>query len=54
MWYITLGYLLVSAPFAILFWLILIVAKRKDESNAVDVSEEQPEDTERELSITAW
>lgn len=40
MWYIILGYLLVSAPVAILFWLLLIVAKRKDESNAIDSSKE--------------
>jgi hypothetical protein len=40
MWYIILGYLLVSAPVAILLWLVLIAAKRKDERDPVDSSEE--------------
>ena len=40
MWYIILGYLLVSALGAILFWLLLIAATRKDESSAIDSSKE--------------
>jgi hypothetical protein len=40
MWYIILGYLIVSALFAILFWFILIASKRKDEEHAVDSVEE--------------
>jgi len=40
MWYIIVGYLLVSALVAILFWLLLIASKRKDESNAIDSSKE--------------
>ena len=48
MWYIILGYLLISAPFAILFWLILVVAKRSGERNTLDVLEEEPEESEME------
>jgi hypothetical protein len=44
MWYIILGYLLVSALAAILFWLVLIVAKRSDERNTLDLSEDEPKD----------
>lgn len=44
MWYIALGYLLVSLPFAILYWLILIVAKRSDAKTGLDLSEDEPED----------
>ena len=43
MWYIILGYLLVSALFALLFWLLLIAAKRKGEGAALDLPEEQAE-----------
>jgi hypothetical protein len=45
MWYIILGYLFVSALVAILLWLILIVAKRSDERNTLDLSEDEPKDT---------
>jgi hypothetical protein len=44
MWYIILGYLLFSALFAILFWLILIVAKRSDARTTLDFSEDEPKD----------
>jgi hypothetical protein len=41
MWYIVAGYLIVSALVATLFWLLLIVAKRSDEKNTADFSEEE-------------
>jgi hypothetical protein len=44
MWYIILGYLIVSALFAILFWLILIASKRKDEEHPV----ESPDESEKQ------
>jgi hypothetical protein len=44
MWCIILGYLLFSALFAILLWLILIVAKRSDARTTSDSSEEEPKD----------
>jgi len=40
MWYILLGYLIVSALFAILFWFILVASKRKDKEYPVDTPEE--------------
>ncbi len=43
-WYIILGCMIVSALFAILFWLVLIVAKRSDEKNPLDFSEDEPAD----------
>jgi hypothetical protein len=46
MWYIILGYLLVSALLATLFWLVLIVAKRSDERNTVDFSEDESKERE--------
>jgi len=45
MWYIIVGYLLVSALLAILLWLVLIVAKRSDERNTLDLSEDESKDT---------
>jgi hypothetical protein len=45
MWYIIFGYLSISALAAILFWLILIVAKRSGERNTLDLSEDEPQDT---------
>jgi len=46
MWYIALGiYLFISALLAMLFWLILIVAKRSDERNTSDISEYEPKET---------
>ena len=44
MLYIILGYLLVSAPLAILFWLVLVVAKRSDERSMLDFPEDEPKD----------
>jgi hypothetical protein len=44
MLYIILGYLLVSALSAILFWLILIVAKRSREKDASNFSEDESKD----------
>jgi hypothetical protein len=44
MWYIILGYLVVSALFALLFWLVLIVAKRSDKKIDLDLSEEESKD----------
>jgi hypothetical protein len=41
MLYVVLGYLLVSGLFALLFWLMLVVAKRSDERNTLDSSEEE-------------
>jgi hypothetical protein len=46
MWYIILGYLLVSALLAILFWLALIAAKRSDERSAINSSEEESKERE--------
>jgi hypothetical protein len=46
MWYIILGYFLISAFLAILFWLALIVAKQSDERNTVDFSEEESQEKE--------
>lgn len=43
MWYIILAYLIVSALFAILFWLVLIVSKRSDQKT-IDFSEDESED----------
>jgi hypothetical protein len=51
MWYIILGYFLVSGLLATLFWLALIVAKRSDERRTVDFSEEESQ--EREMHHTA-
>jgi hypothetical protein len=51
MWYIILGYFLVSALLAILFWLALIVAKRSDERKTVDFPEEESQ--EREMNHIA-
>jgi hypothetical protein len=36
--------MIVSALFAILFWLVLIAAKRSDEKNTLDFSEDEPAD----------
>jgi hypothetical protein len=36
--------MIVSALFALLFWLVLIVAKRSDEKNAPDLAEDEPAD----------
>jgi hypothetical protein len=41
MLYAVIGYLLVSGLFALLYWLILVVAKRSDERNTLDSSEEE-------------
>lgn len=46
MWSIILGYLLVSALFALLFWIVLIVARRKDENDVSEHSEEESADRE--------
>jgi hypothetical protein len=46
MWYIILGYLLVSALLATLFWLALIVAKRSDERRTIDSPEEESKERE--------
>lgn len=43
MWYIILGYLIVSALFAILFWFILVASKRRDEEHPVESPEESEE-----------
>ena len=43
MWYIILGYLVVSALFAVLFWFILVASKRKDEIHPVESTEESEE-----------
>ena len=51
MWYIIFGYLIVSALLAILFWLALIVAKRSDERNTLDLSEDESKD--REISLAS-
>jgi hypothetical protein len=51
MWYLILGYFLVSAFLAILFWLALIVAKRSDERKTVDFPEEESQ--EREMNHIA-
>ena len=48
MWYIILGYLIVSAIFAILFWLVLIAAKRKDEGDSVESLDDSEE---REIKL---
>jgi hypothetical protein len=53
MWYIILGYLLVSALFALLFWLLLIAAKRKEEETALDLPEEQAEDSQPQDSYNS-
>jgi hypothetical protein len=39
MLYTILGYLLISAPFAVLFWIALVAAKRKEESHSIESSE---------------
>jgi hypothetical protein len=44
MWYAILGYLLISALFAALFWFVLIVAKRSDKRNPLDFSEHEAKD----------
>ena len=44
MWYIILAYMIVSALFALLFWLVLIVSKRSDQKNPIDFSEDEYED----------
>jgi hypothetical protein len=46
MWYIILGYLIVSALLALLFWLALIVAKRSDERKTIEFSEEESKEKE--------
>jgi len=46
MWYIIIGiYLVISAIFALIFWFSLIAAKRSDEKDALDSSDNKPEDT---------
>ena len=45
MWYVILGYLLISALLAMLFWLALIVAKRSDEKNILDFSDDESKDS---------
>jgi hypothetical protein len=44
MWYLIFGYLLVSGFFAMLFWFILIVAKRSDKRTPLDLSEDEVKD----------
>jgi hypothetical protein len=41
-----LGYLLVSAIFTVLFWVILIVAKRSDERTTLDFSDDESKEQE--------
>jgi len=45
MLYVILGYLLISALLAILFWLVLIVAKRSDEKDTLGSSEDESRDS---------
>ena len=45
MWYVILAYLVISALLATLFWLALIVAKRSDEKNTLDFSEDEFKDS---------
>jgi hypothetical protein len=46
MWYIALGiYLFISALSAILFWIILIVAKQSDNKTPLDPSESESKDS---------
>jgi hypothetical protein len=44
MWYMILVYLVISALFAGIFWLALIIARRSDEKTTIDSSEDESND----------
>ena len=45
MWYMIIAYLVISALFAGLFWLALIVARRSDEKTTKDSSKDESNET---------